>query len=463
MFGLFNILNTIVRGWKYDKETDAMVFVEPVGEDEEGDELRTFKILQEIANSICPQIQMTIDVTGAHRNKKLPVLDLNLWMSTDGFGRQRLCHTFYKKEVSSRYTILKRSAISMSVKRTTHFQEAIRRLKGCDKSQTWLERASHLTEWSNMLRISGYNELYRYSVMVGAIDRYNEIVKMEKDGVIDNLYRSREQVVNDCVKRGGKSAAATWFMKGDVTSTLCTAPTPNSELRDQIVKKLTGVVTADGTKTKVIEVGGVPISIGIKKADPFQKTGCMFGDPECIVEEKTSCGVMSACYQILCSCGDPAPVTDTDSEAQDTTGVARTPNGRDRARVVAGRRRNQGNRAGGNRRQEGRKKEGKISNERKNYLGITGRSLHMRMTEHLDAVKRGDMKYALARHMAEAHNDDPSPPKFKMKLISRHKSNLEKAVTEGILIVKQDQEYLLNKKNEWGQNRGLIRLTAGRV
>jgi hypothetical protein len=65
--------------------------------------------------------------------------------------------------------------------------------------------------------------------------------------------------------------------------------------------------------------------------------------------------------------------------------------------------------------------------------------------------------------MAEAHKDDPSPPKFKMKLISRHKSNLEKAVTEGILIVKQDQEYLLNKKNEWGQNRGLIRLTAGRV
>jgi hypothetical protein len=464
------VLNTINDGWMYDVISNTMIYEEPTAVSAESGEQRTFRILQEIANSICPQIQMTVDVPGTHRNMKLPVLDLNFWMKTGDDGLQTVCHTFYKKAVSSQYTILKRSAMSMSVKRTTHFQEAMRRLKNCDKNQTWLERATHLTEWCNMLRISGYNEQYRFNILTGAIDRYTEICNMESEGRIDNLYRNRIQVVRDCAARGGKSAASTWFMRGNVSCTLTTASTPDSVLRDRLQKSLSGLTTVDGARTKVVEMGGTPITAGLKQADPFKVPGCMFRDTECIVDPKTSCGTMSVCYQLLCSCGDITTVSDSDSSVN-TEGNAQVPDTREpsehtRASMVAGRRR--GSQATRTRqmrenRQEGRKKEGKISNHRKNYIGISGRSLHVRQLEHMDAMRRGDMSYALARHMAEAHSSDTVPPTFTMKLLSRHNNNLEKAVTEGIVIAKQDKVFLLNKKNEWGQNRGLIRLTAGRI
>jgi hypothetical protein len=227
--------------------------------------------------------------------------------------------------------------MSMSVKRTTHFQEAIRRLKNCDKTQSWLERATHLSEWSNMLRISGYNELYRYNILTGAVARYEELVRMEGSGEIENLYRNRKQVISDTKKKGGKSAAATWFMRGEVSVTLNTAPTPYSGLRDRLQTALSSVVSPDGAKTKVIENGGIPITRGIRKADPFRQEGCMFQDPDCIVEGKTFCGTMGACYQITCSCGDEVEITDTDTNPQGggphpaVTKLPSTP----RARIVA--------------------------------------------------------------------------------------------------------------------------------
>jgi hypothetical protein len=250
---------------------------------------------------------MTVDTTVCHKNGTLPVLDLNMWMSTDREGKQVVNHSFYKKEVASKYTILKRSAMSMSIKRTTHFQEVIRRLKNCDRNQCWMERAFHLSEWGNMLRISGYNELYRFNILRGAVSRYDELIRMEKEGLIANLYRNRAQVVSDTVKKGGKAAAATWFMRGGKSCTLNTAPTPDGLLRDRIQSTLTGVTTPDGAGVKVVETGGVPVSLGLKKTDPFRVIGCDFNDPKCIVEGKTSSGTMGSCYQLLCSCGDMVP------------------------------------------------------------------------------------------------------------------------------------------------------------
>jgi hypothetical protein len=79
----------------------------------------------------------------------------------------------------------------------------------------------------------------------------------------------------------------------------------------------------------------------------------------------------------------------------------------------------------------GRKTGGsKVEDKRSNYLGITGRSLHARQADHVAAVARGDMTYALARHMRDVHGQDGFVPKFTMKLISRHKTNLEKQNTK---------------------------------
>jgi hypothetical protein len=459
------VVNVIMKGWTYDITEDKMVFREESEDEIDDDEVRTFNILQSVANSLCPEIQMTVDIPGSHSNNRLPVLDLNLWLSVDTeSGTQYLNHAFYKKKVASQYTILKRSAISMSTKRSTHFQEALRRMKNCDLSQKWIERAIHLSEWANMLRISGYGESYRFNILKGAVLRYREIVRKVTDGDIENLYRNRGQVVRDRLKKGGKSSAATWFMVGGVSCTLNTAPTPDGALKEKIQKTLSSMMTVDGGKVKVIETGGVPISIGLKKADPFRVEGCDFGEEGCIVDPKTSCGVMSAVYQLLCSCGDVIEQDSDVSQAASTHNTQLNSPGRGgRARVVGGVRRRV---PAGSRTKKSKKKGCKVQDKRYNYLGITGRSLHARQTEHMDAMRRGDTKYALARHMRDVHSQDTPgtpEPRFSMQLVSRHKTNLEKAVTEGVLIEKQDQNYLMNKKGEWGRGRGLIRLTAGRV
>lgn len=107
-----------------------------------------------------------------------------------------------------------------------------------------------------------------------------------------------------------------------------------------------------------------------------------------------------------------------------------------------------------------KKKKNKVENKRSNYIGITGRTMHARQMEHSTAVMAGDVKNAMAKHVMEA--DNGLEHKFTMKMLSKHRTNLEKAVTEGILLEKQDKMFLMNRKSEWGKTRGVVRLTAAR-
>jgi hypothetical protein len=118
--------------------------------------------------------------------------------------------------------------------------------------------------------------------------------------------------------------------------------------------------------------------------------------------------------------------------------------------------------AGSRRTRSSRKKEirKKVVDNMPNYIGITGRTMHARQMEHSRAVHAGDTKNAMAKHVKEAPAN--TEHKFTMRMISKHRSNLEKAVTEGILLEKQDKYFIMNKKSECGKKRGVVRLTAAR-
>ena len=91
--------------------------------DRDSPSLRTAKILNIIANTLEHDIQMTYDIPENHSDGKMPVLDMKIWIEGN-----KVMYTFYKKGVSSQYTILKRSAISKSTKRNTFFMETLRRI-----------------------------------------------------------------------------------------------------------------------------------------------------------------------------------------------------------------------------------------------------------------------------------------------------------------------------------------------
>ena len=101
-------------------------------------------------------------------------------------------------------TIPKRSAISSNTKRNSLFQEAYRRLRNCSKDLPWSVKAGFLSEYSNMLRISGYTHKFRNEMVIGAIKRYEEMLEKELKGEI-RFYRNRQQITNQKKSKGGQN------------------------------------------------------------------------------------------------------------------------------------------------------------------------------------------------------------------------------------------------------------------
>ena len=92
------------------------------------------------------------------------------------------------------------------------------------------------------------------------------------------------------------------------------------------------------------------------------------------------------------------------------------------------------------------------------YTGTSGHSLHKRTVEHMEAVRRGDHNNALSKHFLISHPDtntkDPDAILFKVSVLSRRASNLERYIEEGILIEEaliEDKDEQLNSRGEWGR------------
>ena len=81
--------------------------------------VRTAKVLETIANTIEPCIQLTYDTPDQNDSGRMPVLDLGIWIEDNNVR-----HTFFKKQVSNEYTILERKALSEGTKVNTIFMEA---------------------------------------------------------------------------------------------------------------------------------------------------------------------------------------------------------------------------------------------------------------------------------------------------------------------------------------------------
>ena len=69
-----------------------------------------------------------MDSPEANGDSRMPVLDLKIWLEWTG-DKPTVTYTFYKKPCASEFTILKRSGVSEGVKKSTIFQEALRRIQ----------------------------------------------------------------------------------------------------------------------------------------------------------------------------------------------------------------------------------------------------------------------------------------------------------------------------------------------
>ena len=167
----------------------------------------------------------------------------------------------------------------------------------CDDLTPWSERAEHLSVYANTLRMSGYSQRERHNTIKGAIERFNQMRKDVKDGNRECMYRSGEQIKKHKAEK--KDWPNTWFLQGQVTNTVSCPVTPGATLKRSLNSQINA--GKSDQRTKIIEDGGLPIHIGLKTKDPMRTSGCIFGDPNCIVKSNQQCDRMGVIYNIQCN------------------------------------------------------------------------------------------------------------------------------------------------------------------
>ena len=73
----------------------------------------------------------------------------------------------------------------------------------------------------------------------------------------------------------------------------------------------------------------------------------------------------------------------------------------------------------------------------------------------MGGLRRGDKGNPLFKHSMEAHPNGEKPT-FVMRVVSNHKTNIHRMISEGITIEKvreKNPDILLNSKSEWGRTR----------
>ena len=87
------------------------------------------------------------------------------------------------------------------------------------------------------------------------------------------------------------------------------------------------------------------------------------------------------------------------------------------------------------------------------YIGETSRNGYTRGLEHKRDYEKKEKNSVLYRHATQQHINDPQPTQFAMKVMSTHRTALDRQVTEAVRIANTPSDQLINSKQEFGHNK----------
>ena len=234
---------------------------------------------------------------------------------------------------------MKRSALSIIIKRNSLFEEGMRRIRNLDVGSYVSEGHQVLGEYMNCLKFSGYNQEFRFDILKGILDRKAQMDAQFESGT--PRYRNKDEIAIAKSNKKGKYNN-TWFLRGNITTIMKVQATSWGLLGQGVREKVRGILGPDGGETKVIEMAGAGIQAGIYKPDPFLSNGCHF-ETVCPIDPKGNCWDSRVIYALECAV---CPAT---------------------------------------------------------YVGTTAHTLHKRGLEHDKAVRRGDSSNGMAKHYINEH------------------------------------------------------------
>ena len=78
-----------------------MIWMELEGEINGPKDKYVMEKVKEIADTIHPSTKTTCDYRSKYEDKKLPLVDVKMWMGDSTNGQQKVLHEHYMKDVSS--------------------------------------------------------------------------------------------------------------------------------------------------------------------------------------------------------------------------------------------------------------------------------------------------------------------------------------------------------------------------
>ena len=163
----------------------------------------TMQVLREAASSVTEFLEFTSEVSGGS-GSPLPVLDTQLWIETPPqhqeawYGHEaegqvvpgtkrrgetpQIMYKFYSKPVSSKMTILRRSAMPEGLKVATSAQEILRRLKTTSEITSKETSEGILREYMDNLTGMGYPKQWRSKVLRSTLVGYMKLLKRVEEG-----------------------------------------------------------------------------------------------------------------------------------------------------------------------------------------------------------------------------------------------------------------------------------------
>ena len=150
------------------------------------------ELVKAIGDEIHPSIKLEVDYPSRYTDKRLPILDLKVWVDKrQNDGKRVIFYEYYEKLISSKWVIHVNTALPMQCKRTILTQQVLRILLNCSKDLTWQDKTKHVNEFMRKLQFSGYNKKFRYEVVSSAIKAYNKITEEDSSGT-KPMYRPRD-------------------------------------------------------------------------------------------------------------------------------------------------------------------------------------------------------------------------------------------------------------------------------
>ena len=263
------------QGAKYDENSKKVIVDENLIDVIECDDERAARVMTDIANSVMPGIVMEYDVPSRNTARKMPILDMEVWID-ENEGNIMFQH--YEKPTASQSILHANSAQSVSCRNSVHTQEILRRLLNSSPMLDWkICVAPVLSKYMSRMMLCGYPEKYRIDTLNRALRIYDKM-KEEDDNGTRPLYRPKDW--NVVVRRKEKEKKKyDWSTRGGYVAPIFVPPTPNSELANSL-KVIADSESEAGVHFKIIETGGLSMRSVLQRSNPLETVGC--DSPDCL-------------------------------------------------------------------------------------------------------------------------------------------------------------------------------------